>query len=158
MQPFNDDKNVVTYCPNPPSFSLTPAEKKHWSFGNLIFFMVHQDSSLQPGALGLARTVRRTTGWPTRSPSANHPLSRAQHMPRATHSPHPGPGKHAASAAPPSSRTRQRCRCCNNLRTAAPGRRCFPVNHPDREEGGEQETGKEQRWSGQFTWEKPHAI
>lgn len=58
-----------------------------------------------------------------------------EHVPSATHSPSPGPGKPAVCAAPPSSRTHQRSRYCSNLHTAVPGHRCCPGSHPEGEEG-----------------------
>lgn len=63
-----------------------------------------------------------------------------------SHSPHPGPGKPAVSAAPPSSHTRRKSRYCSNLHTAEPGHRCFPGSRPEGEESRE-ETEREQRRS-----------
>lgn len=82
--------------------------------------------------------------------------ARQKHTPRATHSPHPGPGKPAVSGAPPSSRTHQRNRCCSNLHTAVPGHRCSPASRPGGEEGSRKK--QEKNKGSQSTCKKTHGF
>lgn len=79
-----------------------------------------------------------------------------KHVLSATHSPHPGPGTPAVSGAPPSSRTHQRNRCCNNLHTAVPGHRCFPASRPGGEEGSRKK--EEKNKGSQSTCKKTHCF